>query len=155
MISTFKACTLLSVLALAVATPAIAQAPSSVSFGGKAIAIDTSSCSPENSSNGKNRAIAGISSASASSTTVQFATLNPATGSYTTVSNEDALGAGKVLVAAAGSAYGGAFMAKDGQTIKVTNAAGKYNAAFTDLLVADMQTKAASAKKLTGNISCQ
>lgn len=148
-------CALLFIFSLTVGAQAIAQTSSAVTWGGKSIAIDMSSCSPENSNNGKNRAMAAINSASASSATIQFSTLTPTTGTYTTVATEEALGSGKVLLAAAGSAFGGAFLAKEGQAIKVTNTAGKYSAVFADLTVGDMESKAVSPKKLSANIYCQ
>ena len=144
----------LAVGVLATAATTLAQSASSVRFGGKTIALEVTSCSPENSANGRNRAIFGMNMAQASSAGVQFSNLNPPTGSYTTTPGEELMSAGKVLVAVAGPAFdGGVLFARAGQTVKVTNSGGKYQAVFTDLALEDDQSKP-SAKKLSGSISC-
>jgi hypothetical protein len=145
-------------IAAGLVAPGVGQAqsgPASLSFGGKAVAVDMTSCSPENSSNGKNLAIAAINMGSASAFTVQFASANPAGGTFITVADEDALGAGKVVVGLGGSIFGGTFVAKAGQSVTVVKAGAKYTASFSNLAVVDMMSKAASAKTAGGTISCQ
>jgi hypothetical protein len=132
-----------------------AKAANSLTFGGKTIAIDLTSCSPDNSADGKSRAIAATNSASASTATLQFATLEPASGEFTTVADEDALGPGKVIVGAAGSLFEGALLAKPGQKVSLVKTGSKYQATFSDLTLIDAVTKAASSKTLTGSVSCQ
>jgi hypothetical protein len=149
-------CTMLALLLLvsAVPTRALAQA-NSMSFGGKAIAVDMTSCSPENSSDGKSRAMAATNGASASSMTIQFSTLNPASGKYTTVVDGDALSAGKVLIGAAGKSFGkGGVLAKAGQEITVVKTGAAYQASFSDLAMQGMASKAAVEQKLSASFGC-
>ena len=154
----FGTLTALVCLVAAVASQAIAQpgtTANALSFGGKSIAVDTTSCSSENSADGKNRAIAAINNGSASIAIVQFSTLSPASGTYLTVADEDALGSGKVVVGLAGSAFRGSFTVKPGQTIVVTRSGPRYQASFAEIAVIETISKAASSKRVTGNFGCQ
>lgn len=133
-----------------------AQSPgNSLSFAGKAVAIDMTSCSPDNSADGKSRAIAAMNTRNASSATVQFSTLNPAAGAYVTVDNEDALGPGKVTLGVAGPSFGDGFIARPGQTVNVAKAGSTYRATFSDVVLVNMMSKAVSTAKLTGDFSCK
>ena len=129
--------------------------PNTLSFGGKAVLVDMTSCSPENSANGKSRAIAAIQSRSASSATVQFSTLNPPSGAYVTVDDSDKLGAGKVVVGLGGDAFGDVFVARPGQTVTVTNAGSAYRAKFSDVVLIQMPSKAVSSKTVSGDFGCK
>jgi hypothetical protein len=133
---------------------AVARAAATLTFGGKAIAIDMTSCSPDNSNDGKSRAIAAMDMASASGATIQFASLDPPSGDYRTVAGEDDLGAGKVVFGMAGSAFGGGSIATPGQGIAITRTASGYRAVFSGIAVVDMESKAPSPKTLAGDLSC-
>ncbi len=111
-------------------------------------------CSTENSSDGKSRAIAATNMATISSLVIQFGSLDPTSGTYTTIS-EDPIGAGQVVVGGDGKAFGGGFVADAGQTITITNTGGKYKASFKDLALTDPSTKKPLAKKMTGNFGCE
>ncbi len=126
-----------------------------LSFAGKAVAIDMTSCSPDNSADGKSRAIAAINSRSASSAILQFSSLNPVTGTYVTVDNEDALGPGKVTLGVAGPSFGDGFIAKPGQTVNITRTGSIYRATFSDIVLLNMVSKTVSSAKLTGDFSCR
>ncbi len=127
----------------------------SLSFGGKAIAIDMTSCSPENSADGKSRAIVAADSASGSSATLQFSSLTPPAGTYATVADEDGLGEGKVIVAVGGRSFGGVFMAVPGQSVTVTRAGPRYAASFAGLTLIDMMSKAPARQTVAGSFGCQ
>ncbi len=129
------------------------QSANSLSFGGVDIAVDTTDCSTENSSDGKSRAIAAINSANASMCTIQFGTLDPSSGTYTTTL-EEPIGNGQVILGVGGSIFGGAFAAKAGQSISIINNSGKYRAVFKDITLLDPATKEKAGKKITGNFGC-
>lgn len=129
------------------------QSINSLSFGSAMIIIDMTDCSTDNSSDGKSRAIAAVNSSNASMCTIQFGTLEPASGTYITT-QEETIGAGQVVLGGAGAAFGDGFIAIAGQKIAITSVGGKYNAAFKDLVLVDPTSKQTISKKISGNFGC-
>ena len=129
------------------------QTANSLSFGGVEVTVDVTDCSTDNSSDGKSRAIAAINDASASMCTIQFGVLDPSSGTYTTTL-EEPIGNGQIILGVGGSTFGGAYAAKAGQSITITNNGGKYQAVFKDIVLLDPATKDKVGKKITGNFGC-
>ena len=146
-----------ALVAAAVMPPAALAQPaaSTVSFGGRSVTIDLTSCSPDNSADGKSRAIAAIQSRSASIAMVQFSTLNPPSGAYLTVDDSDRLGAGKVVLGLGGDAFGDVFVAKPGQTVIVTKTGSAYRAQFSNVALVQMPSKTVSSKTVSGDFGCK
>ncbi len=143
------------VLAAAIPRPSFGQTPAnSLAFAGKPITIDTTSCSPENNADGKNRAIEAINAESASHATIEFATLNPTSGSYTTAADEDHIAPNTVYILLGGSAFNGAFMAKPGQTITITATGPTYRAQFNNLALLDIAQKSPTDATASADLSC-
>ncbi|CAN5443051.1 hypothetical protein BH09BAC3_BH09BAC3_30540 [soil metagenome] len=130
----------------------IISAANTLTFGGKNIAIDMIDCSTDNSSDGKNRAIAAMNSSTGSACIIQFAVVSPATGTFVTAVDGDALKQGEVVLGTAGDAFDGNFLAKAGQAIMITNTGGKYHATFKDIVMTSDGKD--SAKKLSGGFGC-
>ena len=129
------------------------QGANSLFFGGSNIVVDMMDCSTDNSSDGKTRAIAAINSSTTSACIIQFGTLEPGSGIYSTIP-EEPIGPGQVVLGAAGSAFGSGFVAIAGQTVTITSGNGKYHAAFKDLILMDPATKGTIPKKISGSFGC-
>ncbi len=128
------------------------SAANTLTFGGKSIAIDLIDCSTDNSSDGKSRAIAAINSATSSACIIQFSSLTPASGTYVTGEDGDALKQGEVVMGISGSEFDGNLVAKKGQAILVTNTGGKYHATFKDIVMTNEGKD--SSKKMNGDFGC-
>ncbi|MEJ0055326.1 MAG: hypothetical protein WDN75_06540 [Bacteroidota bacterium] len=129
------------------------QTDNTVMFGGARILVDMTDCSTNNSTDGRSRSIAAISNESSSMCIVQFGTRDPASGTYTTVT-EEPVGPGQVILSGTGALYDGRFVAVAGQAIIVTNSTGRYYTAFRDLLVSDPDSRKFNAKKISGSFGC-
>ena len=129
------------------------QSGNTLSISGVTIMVDMTDCSPDNSSDGKSRAIAAINSSTASMCTLQFGTLEPANGAYLTI-QEEPIGEGQVILGGAGSSFGGGFIAAAGQGVIITSGQGKYHAAFKDIILIDPATKKTIGKKISGSFGC-
>jgi hypothetical protein len=127
--------------------------PNLLTFGGKSIAITSTDCSTDNSSDGKSRAIVAINATTASACTIQFAVVSPTSGTFITAEDADALKAGEVALGVAGDDFDGNFIAKKGQVIAITNNGGKYHASFKDITMTNDGKD--TAKKLTGDFGCK
>ena len=129
------------------------QSDSTVMFGGARIQIDMTDCSTNNSTDGRSRAIAAINNESSSACIVQFGVRDPASGTYTTVT-EEPIGPGQVILTGSGPLYEGRFVAVAGQAIIVTNSTGLYYTAFRDLILSDPDSRKFNAKKISGSFGC-
>ena len=149
---------LLSVCALFYATNEVGSEvvplSNSLFFGGSTVNVDLTDCSPANSMEGKNRAIAAINASTTSRCIIEFGVIHPVTGIYITTYDEGAIGKDKVFLSVGGSAFRGTYAASDGQIVTLTNNEGKYRVHFSNITLIEPLKKFTISKKVTGDFGC-